>query len=88
MSHLALSELHIIPQGQTLNSLYCRNEILAKTCSDAINHTANAGPISEWPMLKNMSDFIFMRDGAPAYTAILIQEWHRNNLNEFWQKAD
>ena len=88
MSHQALSELHIIPQGQTVNSIYYRNEILAKTCRDAINRTANTGPISERPMLENMSDFIFMQDGAPAHTAKLTQEWCRDNLNGFWEKAD
>ena len=50
MSHQALSELHIIPQGQTVDSLYYRNEILAKTCRDAINRTPNTGPISERPI--------------------------------------
>ena len=77
MSRQALSELHIIPQGQTVNSLYYRNEILAKTCRDAINRTPNTGPISERPMLENMSDFIFMQDGAPAHTAKLTQQWCR-----------
>ena len=41
MSHQALSELHIIPQGRTGNSLYYRDEILAKTCRDA--HRRNVG---------------------------------------------
>ena len=39
-------------------------------------------------MLENMSDFIFMQDGAPAHTAKLTQEWCRDNLNGFWEKAD
>ena len=84
----ALSELHIIPQGQTVNSLYYRNELLAKTCRDAINRTPNTGPISERPMLENMSDFIFMQEGAPAHTAKLTQQWCRDNLNGFREKAD
>ena len=88
MSHQALSELHIIPQGQTVNSLYYRDEILAKTCRDAINRTANMGPISERTMLGNMSDFIFMQDGAPAHTAKMTQKWCRESLNGFWEKGD
>ena len=55
-SHQALSELHIIPQGQTLNSICYRNEILSKNCGDAINRAANTGPISERPMLEYMSE--------------------------------
>ncbi|KAI6656113.1 hypothetical protein LOD99_1446 [Oopsacas minuta] len=86
MSHQALSELHIIPQGQTVNSLYYRDEILAKTCRDAINRTENMGLISEPPMLGNMSDFIFMQDGAPAHTAKMTQKWCRDSLNGFGRK--
>ena len=41
MSHLALSELHIVPQGQSINAAYYRNEILAKTCIDVLNRDPN-----------------------------------------------
>ena len=87
MSHQALSELRIIPQGHTVNSLYYRDEILAKTCRDAFNRTANMGPISERPMLGNMSDFIFIQDGAPAHKAKMTQKWCRDNLNGFGRKV-
>ncbi|KAI6652984.1 hypothetical protein LOD99_4061 [Oopsacas minuta] len=40
MSHQALSELHVIPQGQTINGEYYRTKILAGSCKDAINRRA------------------------------------------------
>ena len=32
MSHQALSDLHVLPQGQTINGAYYRENILANTC--------------------------------------------------------
>ncbi|KAI6659503.1 hypothetical protein LOD99_10751 [Oopsacas minuta] len=69
--HRALSELHIIPPKQTINGAYYRDNILAKTCSDATNRTADTDPILERSMLADMSDFLFMQDDAPPHTANL-----------------
>ena len=88
MSHQALSQLHIIPQGQSINSSYYRNDILEKTCKDAINRTSISTSILERPMLEKMSNFIFMQDGAPAHTAKATQQWCQENLQSFWKKAD
>ncbi|KAI6660761.1 hypothetical protein LOD99_10268 [Oopsacas minuta] len=86
MSHRPLSRFDIFPQGQTINSLYYRKEILAKLCRHAINRTANTEHVSEREMLENMSDFIFMQDGAPAHKTKLTQEWCRGDLNGFGRK--
>ncbi|KAI6658922.1 hypothetical protein LOD99_10882 [Oopsacas minuta] len=88
MSHQALSELHIIPQGQTVKSLYYRDEILANTCRDAINRTETMGLISEQPMLGYMSDFIFMQDGSPVHTTKMTLKWCRDSLNWLWENGD
>ena len=84
----ALSQLHIIPQGQSINGAYYRDEILAKTCKDAIDRTPNTGSILERPMLENMSGYVFMQDGAPAHTAKLTQQWCQDNLRGLWKKTD
>ena len=75
MSHQALSELHIIPQGETVNGEYYRTKILAGTCKDAIHRRAKSGSVLERSMTSEMSGIIFMQDGAPAHTAKLTQEW-------------
>ena len=71
MSHQALSELHLIPQGETVNGEYYRTKILAGTCKDAIHRRAKSGSVLERSMASEMSGIIFMQDGAPAHTAKL-----------------
>ena len=65
MSHRALSELHIVPQGQTKTGAYYRDYILAKTCKDALKRKAKRGPILKVAMSRNMSEIVFQQDGAP-----------------------
>ncbi|KAI6661973.1 hypothetical protein LOD99_9642 [Oopsacas minuta] len=46
------------------------------------------GSVLQQAMTSKMSEIIFMRDGAPAHTAKLTQEWGKQNLPAFWQKAE
>ncbi|KAI6648316.1 hypothetical protein LOD99_12125 [Oopsacas minuta] len=39
-------------------------------------------------MLENMSEFIFMKDGAPVHTANATQKWCQDHLNGFWRKIE
>ncbi|KAI6658706.1 hypothetical protein LOD99_10964, partial [Oopsacas minuta] len=87
ISHQALSELHVIPQGQTINGEYYRTKILAGSCKDAINRRTKNGSVLQRAMTSKMSEIIFRQDGAPAHTAKLTQEWCKQNLPAFWQKA-
>ena len=88
MSHRVLSELHIIPQKQSINGEYYRENILKLTCMNAVNRTSDSGTILERAMLENMSQATFMQDGAPAHTAKLTQVWCSENLPRYWAKAD
>ncbi|KAI6647471.1 hypothetical protein LOD99_12467 [Oopsacas minuta] len=63
MSHQALSELHIIPQGETVNGDYYRTKILAGTCKDAIHRTAKNGSVLKRSITSEMSGIIFMQTG-------------------------
>ena len=58
MSHSAVSELHILPQNQTVNGAYYRDHILKRTCVDAIRRKRKTGCICERAMLQNMSNFM------------------------------
>ena len=58
------------------------------TCLDAIERSGQTGGITQRAMLDNMSDFVFMQDGAPAHTAKLTQEWLENNFPQFWRKGE
>ena len=88
MSHSAVSELHIVPQKQTVNGAYYRDHILKRTCVDAIRRKRKTGGICERAMLQNMSNFLFMQDGAPAHTANLTQAWCSKNFPRFWKKGE
>ena len=55
MSHQALSDLHIVPKGQTITGAYYRDFILANTCKDALKRRAKKGSILKLAMSRNMS---------------------------------
>ncbi|KAI6655398.1 hypothetical protein LOD99_2233 [Oopsacas minuta] len=65
MSHRVLSELHIVPQKQTINRAYYRNEILKKTCLNAIARKAKKGSVIERSMLEACQNFCLCRMVPP-----------------------
>ena len=67
MSYHALSELHIIPPGQTVTSDHYISDILEKTLMSAIKRKRKTGSILQRKMMENMSESIFQQDGAPAH---------------------
>ena len=88
MSFQALSDLHIVPQKQSVGSNYYLEEIVQKTCVDALKRKPRKGDILTKKMLPNMSKFIFQQDEAPAHSAKSTQEWCRANLKGFWAKGE
>ena len=88
MSHRVLSELHIIPQKQSVNAAYYRDDILGVTCLNAVSRSFATGSIMERSMLVNMSALLFMQGGAPAHTAKNTQEWCGNNFPRFRKKGE
>ena len=88
MSYSALSEMYIIPQKQSVNGKYHRDNILSITCLDAISGSASVGSVIERTMLPNMSDFQFMQDGAPAHSTKATQEWCVQQFPNFWKKGE
>ncbi|KAI6661477.1 hypothetical protein LOD99_13350 [Oopsacas minuta] len=86
MSYRAVSELHIIPKGQTVNADYYVREILNKSLMSTMQRQPEEASILRRKMLPDMSRAIFQQDGAPAHTAKKTQEWCDNNLVEFWTK--
>ena len=45
MSHQALSQLHIVPQKQTITGAYYRDNILENACIEALNRKAETGSV-------------------------------------------
>ena len=88
MSFQALSELHFLPLKQTINAGYYVEDILTKVCLTSLNRTADIGSILERKFMPNMSNAVFMQDGAPAHTAIRTQKWCRENLASSGRKRN
>ena len=88
MSYRALSQLHIVPPKQTINGAYYRENILEETFTNAISRNAANGSVLERSMHSNMSEIIFMQDGAPAHTANLTQKWCSEHFPNFWRKEE
>ena len=83
-SYRALSRLHVVPPKMTINGEYYRSSILASECLEALNRTAQEGPVSERALMPDPSQALFMQDGAPPHTAKKTQDWCQENLPSFW----
>ena len=86
MSFQGLSDLHVIPRGQTVTATYYRDNILETTLRSALRRTREYGPPTAVKLHPDMSKVIFQQDGAPAHTAATSQEWCEEHLPDFWQK--
>ena len=86
MSFRGLSDLHVVPRGQTINAEYYVEEVLKKTATPAMHRQEAAGPPCRTKLLPNMSQAIFQQDGAPPHRATKTQEWCRCNFPGFWEK--
>ncbi|KAI6656133.1 hypothetical protein LOD99_1466 [Oopsacas minuta] len=87
MSYCALSELHIVPKGQTITAGYYAEEILKNSLLSAMRRKRKTGNVLSIAMLPEMSKSIFQQDGAPAHHAKISQEWCKSNLKGFWAKG-
>ena len=72
MSALGLTELHIVPQGTTVNAEYYIQNILEGDLLPALTRT---GPVTQRKLVNKHSESVFMQDGAPANTARATQAW-------------
>lgn len=86
MSAEALSELHIIPRNQTVNTEYYVSKILEGSLLPALNRSAETGTATEKKMVETKSEAIFMQDGAPSHTSKRTQNWCATHVPGFWDK--
>ena len=86
MSSQAVSKLHFLLPKQTINAAYYFDQILTNICLPSLKRTADTVTTLERKFVQNLSNVVFMQDGAPAHTAIKTQKWCSENLNSFWSK--
>ena len=87
MSFSGLSELHIVPQGQTINQDYYCTKILEDNLFKRIEKNDPNGSIFDVKLVPDMSQLIFQQDGARAHTARRTQELLATKIPNFWNKA-
>ncbi|XP_043229039.1 uncharacterized protein LOC122385098 [Amphibalanus amphitrite] len=88
MSFRGLSDLHIVPRGQTVTADYYVEEVMKGTAASAMRRRKENGPPTAIKLLPDMSQAIFQQDGAPAHNATKTQEWCRANFPGFWAKGE
>jgi hypothetical protein len=74
MSASGLSELHIVPQGTTINAQYYTKSILHQALLPVLARKKKSGPVTERKMFNRRSEMVFMQDDAPAHTAMVFRE--------------
>ena len=70
----------------TVTAQYYVSEILQKSLLPAMRRSHATGSTLEKKFMLEMSEAIFMQDGAPGHTAIMTQRWFQSNVNSFWMK--
>ena len=87
MSAQALTDLHVVPQKQSVDAGYYVTEILQKSLLPALAREGSTGSVLTKKMVPRMSLPIFQQDGAPAHTSREAQQWCRENVEGFWDKG-
>ena len=83
MSSQTLTELHVVPQKQSVDTKYYTTEILQKSLLPSLARTASTGSVLRKKMVPGMSLPIFQQDGAPAHASNETQKWCEDNLPSF-----
>ena len=88
MSFRGLSDLHVVPRGQTVTADFYVEEVLKGTAASAMSRQRENGPPTVIKLLPDMSEAVFQQDGAPAHSGAKTQEWCRANFSGFWAKGE
>jgi transposase len=83
-----LSKLHIVPSGKTINARYYVDKILQKELKPALNRQKNTGRIDERKLVQYPGHATFVQDGATPHTALVTQNWCKDNLPNFISKEE
>ena len=85
MNHHALSELHKVPQSQTVNTKYYIESILEETYTEAMSRRPTNGSTLKRSMIEDMSTAVFMQDNASCHNSKETQKWCKENCQNFWE---
>ena len=88
MTAQGLTELHVMPPKQTVNTVYYVSEILEGSLLPALNRRSRKSEVAESRIVHRRSAATFRQDGAPPHTAKRSQEWCAEHLTGFWGKGE
>ena len=80
MTGRGLTELHFMPQGQTLTADYYINNILEKEVKPLLRSKNVNEAIDKRKLFSSNRHMTFVQDGAPAHAAKATQAWCKRNL--------
>ena len=86
MSFSGLSDLHIVPQGTTIDQNYYCREILEGNLFKRMKKNHATGSKFNVKLVPNMSRMIFQQDGARPHTALTTQRPLEDKITNFWKK--
>ena len=86
MSFSGLTDLHIVPQGQSVDQEYYCTQILQENFFKRMKKNARNGSKFQVKLVPDMSRLIFMQDGARAHTALRTQRLLQDKVPHFWRK--
>ena len=87
MTGRGLTELHFMPQGQTLTAEYYINNILGKEVKPLLRRKNVNEAIDKRKLFSSNRHMTFVQDGAPAHAAKATQGWCKRNLPNFTEKT-
>ena len=82
-----LTELHFIPQGQTLTADYYYINKLEKEVKPLLRRKNVNEAIDKRKLFSSNRHMTFVQDGAPSHAAKATQAWCKRNLPNFIEKA-
>ena len=86
MSYSGLTELHIVPQNQSVNQEYYCTKILEGNLFPRMRKNLTRGSKFDVKLVPDMSQMIFQQDGARAHTALRTQQLLQDKIPHFWSK--
>ena len=87
MTGRGVTELHFMPQGQTLTADYYVNNILEKEVKPLLRRKNVNEAIDKRQLFSSNRRMASVQDGAPAHTAKATQAWNKRNLPNFIEKT-
>ena len=88
VGHQTLCELHVIPPKTKIDTTFYVENVVKKSCFNAINRTPSKASVIQRRMVAARSQSIFMLDGALAHRSATVQQWCRDNMPHFWAKEE